>query len=223
MAGQPGPALVCSTARSRVPKLCTAGSLTPMRRRLLVIGVGAVALSAAGSVASAGTHPGPVTVHVQPKPKVRENVRVSFSPTSELPQGGYYYAVVVLKPYRRYTEKEPPPCATSSNMERTDYGQPHPGSPVKLVLTPARSAAGHWCPGGHYSGAIYAVPHAPPCNATYPCRSEPYEPPSPCFKFADGQTACGIVASPRLYAYPAGLPQPLAPGTRIVGHFMVIF
>ena len=66
-------------------------------------------------------------------------------------------------------------------------------------------------------------PHAPPCNSTYPCRSEPYEPPSPCFKLEGDHPVCGVVAQPTTYAYPGGLPRPLAQGTRIVGRFTVTF
>lgn len=34
---------------------------------------------------------------------------------------------------------------------------------------------------------------------------------------------CGVVAKPKLYRYPDGLPTPLAKGTRIVGRFQVAF
>jgi hypothetical protein len=139
------------------------------------------------------------------------------------PPGGYYYAVLVLKQYKHYTRNDPPPCATFSNMQRTDYGYPHPGHPVVLALIPAGSVAGHWCHGGVYSGGIYAVPYPPPCNSTYPCRSEPYKAPSPCFEIEPGRRACGVVASPYFYRYPDGLPPPLARGTRIVSHFQVEF
>jgi hypothetical protein len=195
-----------------------------MRWRLHVLIVSAVALSVAGSVgAAAGTQPDAVSLHVQQKPSVAGNIHISFHSTEHLPQGGYYYAVIVLKQYKHYTQDEPPPCATSSNMERTDYGYPHPGRPVRLALTPTKSAAGHWCHGGTYSGGIYAVPYPPPCNNTYPCRSEPYKEPSPCFEIAPGHRACGVVAKPKLYRYPDGLPTPLAKGTRIIGRFHVSF
>jgi 5-hydroxyisourate hydrolase-like protein (transthyretin family) len=162
----------------------------------------------------------PVKVHVQRKLNVLENVHISFHPTGRLPEGGYYYAVIVLKPYRHYTKKHPPPCATSSDMEETDYGYPHPGRLVRLALTPATSTVGHWCRGGAYTGGVYAVPHAPPCESTYPCRSEPDER-SPCF--GPGKRVCGVVKPPKRYAYPEGLPQPIAHGARIVGHFSVAF
>jgi hypothetical protein len=57
------------------------------------------------------------------------------SDRARLPEGGYYYAVIVLERYKHYTRKAPPPCATSSDMQKTDYGYPHPGQPVKLALT----------------------------------------------------------------------------------------
>jgi hypothetical protein len=193
-----------------------------MCRRLLPILVGSiVALTAAGSVgASAGTRA--VSVHVQRKPSVAGNVHISFQPTDRLPEGGYYYAVLVLEPYKHYTRASLPPCATSSDMERADYGYPHPGRPVRLALTPAKSPAGHWCRGGVYSGGIYAVPDAPPCESTYPCRnSEPYER-SDCFELENGRRACGIVR-PKHYSYPEGLPTPLAKGARIIARFQVTF
>jgi hypothetical protein len=190
-----------------------------MLRQLVVLAVSAlISVSAA-----AATQPAAIAVHVQRRPSVREKLHISFRPIDHLAQGGYYYAVIVLRPYRHYTEHAPPPCASSSNMQRTDYGHLQPGHPVALALTPAKSATGHWCRGGSYIGGIYAVPHAPPCNSTYPCRSEPYESPSPCFKLENGQRACGVVAQPKEYAYPGGLPTPLAPGTRIIARFSVSF
>jgi hypothetical protein len=165
-----------------------------------------------------------VAVHVQRKLSITGNVHVSFHPTDPLPVGGYYYAVIVLKPYKHYTRKSPPPCATSSDMQHTDYGYPHPGRPVQLALTPAESVTRHWCRGGVYSGGIYAVPQPPPCESTYPCLyAEPYKAPSPCFEIAPGQRACGVVARPELYRYPDGLPTPLVKGTRIIAHFRVTF
>jgi hypothetical protein len=162
-----------------------------------------------------------LSVHVQHRLAVRQNVHLTFQAT-QLPEGGYYYGVIVLKPYKKYTRTSPPPCSTSSNMQRTDYGYPQANGPVALALTPARSSTRHWCPSGSYEGAIYAVPHAPPCESTYPCRSEPYEPPSPCWNIK-GQRVCGVVALPREHAYPDGLPKPRATGTRIVARFAVRF
>jgi hypothetical protein len=188
---------------------------------LIVCGL---ALGMAGSVdASTNTRSETISVHVQRKLSVREDVHISFQSGGRLPEGGYYYAVIVLKPYKRYTRNAPPPCSTSSNMERTDYGYPQSDRGVRLALTPARSATGHWCHGGTYVGAVYAVPKAPPCESKYPCRSEPYESPSPCWEVESGRKVCGVVALPRRYAYPDGIPEPLVHGTRIVGRFRVVF
>jgi hypothetical protein len=162
-----------------------------------------------------------VAVRVQRNVSVGRSVGVSFR-AHALPNGGYYYAVIVLDPYRHYTRSAPPPCSTSSNMQRADYGYPRSDGRVALNLTPAPSATGHWCRGGTYSGAIYAVPHAPPCEGRYPCRSEPYEAPSPCWNVG-GRVVCGVVALPRQYSYPGGLPAPLAAGTKIVARFSVRF
>jgi len=184
---------------------------------------GATAALAALAVSVAGcgaTDASALAVRVQSHPTVARNVSVKFG-AKPLPGGGYYYAVIVLTHYRAYTHSSPPPCATSSNMLRTDYGYPHAGE-VALVLAPARSHTGHWCRGGSYSGALYAVPHAPPCEGSYPCRSEPYAPPSPCWG-NDGHIVCGVVIRPSEWSFPSGLPTPLAKGARIVAHFAVRF
>ena len=149
------------------------------------------------------------------------NVHISFRAPA-LPEGGYYYGVIVLRPYRSFTRHSPPPCSTSSDMQRTDYGFPSADGEVTLALTPSHSRTDHWCHGGSYAGAIYAVPHAPPCESTYPCRSEPYAPPNPCWS-SDGHLLCGIVVRPGVYAYPDGLPSPRATGTSIVARFNVAF
>jgi hypothetical protein len=194
-----------------------------MRRVFQVLLVGGVALGMVGSVDASTAPVRTVYVHVQRKPSVRKNVRVSFRAAGQLPEHGYYYAVIVLKQYKRYTGLEPPPCSTSSNMERSDYGYPQRDGSVRLALTPTGSATRHWCPGGSYVGAVYAVPHAPPCESKYPCRSEPYEPPSPCWEGESGRKVCGVVALPRSYKYPDALPEPLTRGARIVGRFSVVF
>jgi hypothetical protein len=177
----------------------------------------------ASTSASSNTPPEIVSVHGSRTHSVRENVQISFRAAGRLPAGGYYYAVIVLKPYRRYTRSAPPPCSSSSNMERTAYGYPQPDRSVRLTLSPVRSATRHWCRGGSYLGAVYAVPQAPPCQSRYPCRSEPYELPSPCWEVEHGRRVCGVVVRPRRYAYPDGIPAPLASGTRIVGRFSVVF
>jgi hypothetical protein len=191
-----------------------------MRWRFHVLIVGAVVLSFAGPLGAAASTPlEAVSVHVQQKPRIAGDVHISFH-ASRLPEGGYYYAVIVLKPYKKYTRASPPPCATSSDMQRTNYGYPQPSGEVALALTPAKSRTGHWCPGGDYLGAIYAVPHAPPCESAYPCRSEPYK--EPCAGVRPGCVP-GVVAPRREWAYPQGLPTPRASGTSIVGHFTVRF
>lgn len=194
-------------------------------RVIVILAAGFLGLvGGAASIGVAASTPSPgIAVHLLGKVGVRRNVHVSFHPGAGLPMGGYYYAVLILEPYKRYTGRMPPPCATSSDMLRTDYGYPHPGQPVKLTLTPARSPAGHWCTGGSYLGGIYAVPHAPPCERRYPCGSEPYKPPSPCWESETGQKVCGTVAEPRRWAYPDGLPRPLASGARIITSFHVKF
>src|SRR5271157_2362422 len=65
--------------------------------------VAGLALAALGSVdAALGARPETVSVHVQNRLNVLASVHISFHPTVHLPQGGYYYAVVALKPYRHY-------------------------------------------------------------------------------------------------------------------------
>ena len=158
-------------------------------------------------------------MHVQRELRIGQNVHVSFSAPA-LADGGYYYGVIVLGPYRRYTRRSPPPCSTSSNMRRTDYGYPQSDGVVALALAPARSTTWHWCPGGSYEGAIYAVRAATPCDSRYPCPAEPYE--APCAGVRPGCVE-GIVALPREWEYPDPLPTPLHQGTAIVRRFSVKF
>jgi peptidylprolyl isomerase len=180
-----------------------------------MLAVGIAMLSLAGTSVAA-VH---VSVHVQRELSTRQNVHIVFH-ARRLPEGGYYYAVIVLKPYKTYTRTSPPPCGTSSDMQHTDYSYSSPGGKVTLALTPAKSLAGHWCPGGNYLGAVYAVPHAPPYDSTYPCRSEPYK--QPCVGVGPG-CVLGVVARPSEWSYPQGLSTPLASGTTIVGRFTVSF
>ncbi len=186
-----------------------------LTRRLVTAGV----LAALGFALSATALAATTRVHVQRNLSVHQNVHLTLH-ARRLPEGGYYYGVIVLKPYRRYTRHSPPPCSTSSDMQRTDYGYPQPNEKIALTMTPAHSSTGHWCPGGVYEGAIYAVPHAPPCESAYPCHSEPYK--EPCAGLGPG-CVLGIVAHPKEYAYPDGLPRPRATGTTIVAHFSVRF
>lgn len=183
--------------------------------RLLTASAGGILSLALSAIALAAT----VSVHVQHKPAVRQNVHLTFR-AKQLPEGGYYYGVIVLKPYKKYTRASPPPCSTFSNMQRTDYGYPQANGQVALALTPAKTSTGHWCPSGSYEGAIYAVPHAPPCESAYPCPSERYK--EPCEGAGPG-CVHGIVVRPKQYAYPDGLPTPHATGTTIVARFSVKF
>lgn len=189
--------------------------MSEFRFRLLAVTTAVTSACLASAVALAATMP----VHVQHKLAVRQNVHVTFR-AKQLPEGGYYYGVIVLKRYKKYTRGSPPPCSTSSNMQRTDYGYPQRNGQIALALTPAKSSTGHWCPNSSYEGAIYAVPHTPPCGSTYPCYSEPHE--RPCEGLAPG-CVHGVVANPREYKYPDGLPSPRATGTTIVAHFSVKF
>lgn len=210
---RPARTTICSSAMfERLHTLLSSNA--GMRRAFGMLAVSVIVLILMGATGAAET----VSVHVQRKLDVHENVHITFH-ARRLAEGGYYYAVIVLKPYKNYT-RTPPPCATSSDMQRTDYGYPQSNGEVALALTPAKSRTGHWCPGGDYLGGIYAVPHAPPCESTYPCRSEPYK--EPCAGIAPG-CAHGVVARPREWAYPQGLPLPRASGTAIVGYFRVRF
>ncbi len=161
-----------------------------------------------------------LTVEVQGKPTVHSSVQLQLSAPA-LPGGGYYYGVVVLRPYRHFTRAIQPACATSSEMRRTEYGYPPPDGRLPLTLAPAKSDTGRWCRGGSYEGAVYAVPHPPPCQGNYPCLvSEPYEPPA--LLSYEGHFRAGIVLPPT-WSYPSSLPQPLASGTTIVDRFSVSF
>jgi hypothetical protein len=174
----------------------------------------ALLLLAAVSVSAAAAGISPVSVQAPAHPSVQGNVAISFRPRGALPPGGYYYAVIVLENYAR-TNNGVPPCAVSSDMHRTVYGHPHPGRAVRLTLFPARSSEKHWCTGGTYVGAVYAVPHRPPCSRAYPCYGK---------RACGGLPFCGVVVRPEQpYSYPGGLPKPIDRTSRIVGHFQVHF
>lgn len=187
--------------------------------RALIFGVLALALAGVAS-ASAASVPGPVSVRVSQQPSIGGTVSVGFSPRGPLPSGGYYYAVVVLKEYARHPQSAPPRCAISSDMRRTQYGYPHRGRALRLTLTPASSTTGHWCPGGTYIGAVYAVPHRPRCGGSQPCYGHSTQSGS-CWE-VEGRLLCGVVAIPT-YSYPGGLPKPIDHSARVVGHFQVSF
>jgi hypothetical protein len=188
--------------------------MSTLTGRLLTASAAGILSLALSAMALAATVP----VHVQHRPAVRQSVHLTFR-ARQLPEDGYYYGVIVLKSYEKYTRISPP-CSTSSNMQRTDYGYQQANRRVVLTLTPAKSSTGHWCPSGSYEGAIYAVPHAPPCESAYPCHSEPYK--EPCAGIEPG-CVHGVVARPKEYAYPDGLPTPRATGTTIVARFSVKF
>jgi len=179
-------------------------------------GAAVAEVSSKADAAIAAEH---VSVHVQRRLAARKNVHITFH-APRLPEGGYYYAVIVLKPYKKYTRTSPPPCAMSSDMQRTDYGYPQSNGQVALALTPAKSSTGHWCPSGSYEGAIYAVPHAPPCESAYPCHGEPHK--ELCPGIGPGCVR-GRVEIRKAYEYPDGLPRPRATGTTIVARFSVRF
>jgi hypothetical protein len=187
--------------------------------RALILTVPALALAGLQS-ASAASRLGPVSVRVSQQPSVGGSVRVGFMPRGDLPSGGYYYAVIVLKEYARRSPSAPPPCAISSDMRRTQYGYPHRGRALSLTLKPASSTSGHWCPGGTYAGAVYAVPHKPRCAGSQPCYGRSTQTGS-CWE-VEGRLLCGVVAIPT-YSYPGGLPKPIDHSARVVGHFQVSF
>ena len=148
--------------------MIAAGTLAGMGApRLGLLAVGAAASAVGASSAGTPAAQALSALHVPRALAVGRDVRISFR-ASQRPEGGYYYAVIVLKPYKRYTRPSPPPCSASSDMRRADYGYPQRDGVVKLALAPASSRTGRWCRGGTYAGAIYAVPHAPPCEAGTP-------------------------------------------------------
>jgi hypothetical protein len=187
--------------------------------RALIFGVLALALAGPAS-ASAASRLAPVSVKVSHQPSVGGTVGIGFSPRGPLPGGGYYYAVVVLKEYARHPPSSSPPCAVSSDMRRTQYGYPHRGRALGLTLTPAPSTTGHWCPGGTYIGAVYAVPHRPRCGGSQPCYGRSTQSGS-CWE-VEGRLLCGVVAIPT-YSYPGGLPKPIDHSAHVVGHFQITF
>src|ERR1700682_5223980 len=87
-----------------------------LRVALLATGASASALIFAGSAHA-------LSVHVQRHVAVRQNVHITFH-AHKLPEHGYYYAVIVLRPYKKYTATSAPTCSPSSNMYAADYGYP---------------------------------------------------------------------------------------------------
>jgi len=207
------------------------------RTGLASIGAGAALLAACATVFAAPSWQGAVWVRVPSRPAVASNVTVSFHPRGALPRGGYYYAVIVLRHYPVTAANAVPSCATSSDMGRTVYGFPRRGRAVSLPLIASGSPGRRWCPGSRYEGAVYAVPHRPPCTASYPCygAGAAY---GACWE-VEGHRVCGVVAKPEpptpeppgggpppgpaSYSYPGGLPKPIDRSARVVGRFVVRF
>ncbi len=178
----------------------------------------------AGLAASAlaGTALAPVAVDVPANQSVSGDARISFRP-HPLPHGGFYYAVIVLSRYEGESQETPPPCAISSDMAKTEYGFPHGRRRMRLTILQAASSSGRWCR-GRYTGAVYAVPHAPPCRNGYYCYGTSALS-GPCWIVEDGTRVCGLVAEPVKpgYSYPGGLPKPLDGSARIVARFAISF
>jgi hypothetical protein len=187
--------------------------------RLIAAGSSLAVLLAAASALSATPR---VNVAVPAALSTAGKVTISFHPARALPGGGYYYAVAVLVDYRRAPGEAPvPPCAISSDMGVTQYGFPRHGRPVHLTLIAAPSGEGRWCAGGSYEGAVYAVPHGPPCSKAYPCHGKSAEY-SSCWRIEE-HVVCGVVALPPPYSYPGGLPKPVDRSARIIARFGLSF
>jgi hypothetical protein len=162
-------------------------------------------------------------VSVAPHPSLTADVHISFQPRGRLPRGGYYYAVLVLQGYPSGAAGEAPSCAVSSDMAKTQYGFPRRGHRLRLTILPASSAAGGWCSGGHYAGALYAVPHRPRCSYSSPCYGRSSQLVGPCWIVGEGRRVCGVVVRRPPYSYPGGLPRPIDASSRVVARFHVSF
>ncbi|MGH2855269.1 MAG: hypothetical protein ACRDLF_13875 [Solirubrobacteraceae bacterium] len=161
-----------------------------MRGKRAVIG-GVLLLALASLTAGAfATKLARISVRVPRHPSVVGKLEISFQPHGRLPRGGYYYAVIVLTNYPRHSAAEQPSCAVSSDMEETEYGYPGRSRVMRLTLIPAKSADKRWC-AGTYTGAVYAVPHKPPCNHSHPCYGKKAN--GACWEL-EGKYVCGIVA-----------------------------
>ena len=146
-----------------------------------------------------------------------QNQTVRFHAQRGLPAGSYYYAVAVLEHYVSRGGGTAPACALSSDMGHVQYAPPRSAGATRITLPPAPSAAAGWCPGGVYEGAVYAVPHRPPCTREYRCVSGSRSCPGT-------GTVCGVVPKPvGEYGYPGGLPKPIDRSSRIVARFTLRF
>ena len=65
---------------------------------------------------------------------------------------------------------------------------------MRLTILQAASSSGRWC-AGSYTGAVYAVPHAPPCRSGYYCYGTSAQS-GPCWILEEGRRVCGVVAKP---------------------------
>ncbi len=120
-----------------------ARAMSALTWRLLTASAGGILSLALSAIALAAT----VSVHVQHKPAVRQNVHLTFR-AKQLPEGGYYYGVIVLKPYKKYTRASPPPCSTFeqhathrlrlSAGQRTGGACPYSGENLDRTLVPER-------------------------------------------------------------------------------------
>jgi hypothetical protein len=207
-------------ARSNGMTATRRGRMRRMPRCLRLALVLATVLVSAAVAAAATTPLKPVKVAVLAPTPATANptaaIVIDFHP-QHLPSGGYYYAVAVLAPYHFHGGRPTPSCAVSSNMKVTEYGFPPRTGALRLTLTPTPSSSKAWCTGATYEGAVYAVPHKPPCNGYYRCTSGAAQ----CLP---GRHVCGIILPPQYYpGYPGGLPKPIDGSSRIVGRFTVTF
>jgi hypothetical protein len=182
------------------------------------------------SSALAAAKPGPIAVEVPRHPRVSGSLTISFRPREPLPSGGYYYAVVVLT--KRYAKRLAlARCARESDMADTEYGYPDGLHKLNLSLGPETSVPAEgqpprmdWCAGAAYKGAIYAVPHAPPCLRSEPCYGHTTAP--ECYA---GETWCEegkFRPKGKLKMYrrkPGELPTPKDSATHVIAHFRVHF
>ncbi len=200
----------------------------PRKHCILILAV--VVLVASGMASAlAAIKPKPVSVEVPRHPRIVGDFTIGFRSREPLPNGGYYYAVVVLT---KYYAKHPSSvrCAQASNMDYTEYGYPGPGRPVYLRLSPEKSALTtgeplplDWCSGATYQGAVYAVPHGLPCRRSEPCYGHSTAP--ECYAgealCSGGKQLHGKVRNRRRHA--GELPEPRDSSTRIIAHFRVPF
>lgn len=202
-----------------------------LRGRGISILVAGALVAVGWSSALAAAKPGPTAVEVPRHPRVSGSFTVSFRPREPLPSGGYYYAVVVLT--KRYAKRlSRARCAQESDMSDTEYGYRDGSHKLNLSLGPEASAPSEgqptrldWCAGATYKGAIYAVPHAPPCRRYEGCYGHTTAP--ECYP---GEPRCyegkykPLHGKPAMYRRkPGELPTPQDSATRVIAHFRVHF